>query len=147
MKNMSKLGIIVSTAAVFVMACSSFTSEKVRLPETKAIANTGAVAHGEISAEEFDKTIKGDKLTMVDFYTTWCGPCKRMAPTIQKIKEEYANVIHVLKIDAEAQADIASRYNLEGYPTVIFFKKGQIVHNALGLQTYEQLIAVVNKHK
>ena len=61
---------------------------------------------GPISVEEFDKIIGGDKLVMVDFYTTWCGPCKRMAPFIQQIKEQHSNTVIVLKVDTEA-ADLS----------------------------------------
>ncbi len=102
---------------------------------------------GPISVEEFDKIIGGDKLVMVDFYTTWCGPCKRMAPFIQQIKEQHSNTVIVLKVDAEAQMNIADRYRLEGYPTVIFFKKGQVIGRSLGYTDYDGLMNLVNKFK
>lgn len=102
---------------------------------------------GIIPVAEFDKTIKGDKLSMVDFYTTWCGPCKRMAPSVQRIKSEMKDVVNVMQVDAEAQADISGRYRIEAYPTLVFFKKGQVVGNVVGLQSYEQIVEFVNKLK
>lgn len=89
---------------------------------------------GPITEKQFDATIAGNKLVMVDFYTTWCGPCKKMAPFVQQIRENRGKDVIVLKVDAEAQATIADRYRLEGYPTVMFFKNGQVIGRALGFQ-------------
>lgn len=150
------LGVLaaVCIGAYALNACSSGSKhvssdeQPVDLNATKTVESSNVAQEGGIiPVADFDKTIKGEKLTMVDFYTTWCGPCKRMAPSVLKIKSEMANVVTVYQIDAEAQADIAGRYNLEGYPTVIFFKKGQVVGNIIGLHTYEQLVEFVNKLK
>lgn len=100
-----------------------------------------------VTVAEFDKTIKEAKLTMVDFYTTWCGPCKRMAPFVRQVKAEMADVVNVMQVDAEAQAEIANRYNLEAYPTLIFFKKGQIVGTVIGGKTHDELVDLVNRLK
>ncbi len=100
-----------------------------------------------ITEKSFDDAIKGDKLVMVDFYTTWCGPCKKMAPFVHQLREIRPNDVIVLQVDAEAQASIADRYRLEGYPTVIFFKRGQVVGRVLGYQTYESLSGFVDRFK
>ncbi|GDX50447.1 hypothetical protein LBMAG26_13060 [Bacteroidota bacterium] len=100
-----------------------------------------------ITEKSFDAAIAGDKLVMVDFYTTWCGPCKKMAPFIQQLRATRSKDVVVLQIDAEAQASIADRYRLEGYPTVIFFKRGQVVGRVLGYQTYENLSGLVDRFK
>lgn len=102
---------------------------------------------GTITEKQFDATIAGNKLVMVDFYTTWCGPCKKMAPFVQQIRENRGKDVIVLKVDAEAQATIADRYRLEGYPTVMFFKNGQVIGRALGFQTYENLSGFVDRFK
>jgi thioredoxin 1 len=100
-----------------------------------------------ITEKSFDAAIAGDKLVMVDFYTTWCGPCKKMAPFVQQVRETRSKDVIVLQVDAEAQAGIADRYRLEGYPTVIFFKRGQVVGRVLGYQTYENLSGLVDRFK
>jgi thioredoxin len=100
-----------------------------------------------VTEKSFDKVISGDKLVMVDFYTTWCGPCKKMAPFVHQLREIRPNDVIVLQVDAEAQASIADRYRLEGYPTVIFFKRGQVVGRVLGYQTYESLSGFVDRFK
>jgi thioredoxin 1 len=105
-------------------------------------------SHGTVVTEKsFDAAIAGDKLVMVDFYTTWCGPCKKMAPFVQQVRETRSKDVVVLQVDAEAQATIADRYRLEGYPTVIFFKRGQVVGRVLGYQTYENLSGLVDRFK
>lgn len=104
-------------------------------------------AKDSMSITEFDKLIAGNKLVMVDFYAVWCGPCKRMAPFVEQVKEEKKKDVTVLSIDAEEQADISSRYRLEGYPTLIFFKKGQVVANAIGYHTKEQMLELIEKFK
>lgn len=124
------------------------TNEEVHAPMTSTTQEVSKEDHGGmISKDSFDKVIAGNKLTMVDFYTTWCGPCKMMAPFVQQIKVENADIVNVIQVDAEAQLDIASRYNIQGYPTLIFFKGGQIVFEALGGRGKADLLALVNKYK
>jgi thioredoxin 1 len=101
---------------------------------------------GPISVTAFDNLIAGDKLTMVDFYTTWCGPCKMMAPHVVKLKETKSDIVNVLQIDAEAQMEISGRYNITAYPTILFFKKGQVINTVVGAKDYEQLLAEVQKY-
>lgn len=108
---------------------------------------TAAGHHEPITEKSFDAAIGGSKLVMVDFYTTWCGPCKKMAPFVQQISENRAKDVTVLQVDAEAMAGIADRYRLEGYPTVIFFKNGQVIGRVLGYQTYENLNGFVERFK
>jgi thioredoxin 1 len=97
-------------------------------------------------AQFFDAKIAENKLTVVDFYTTWCGPCKRMEPFIKQVKAENSD-INVLQVDAEAYMEISQRYNLEGYPTLIFFKGGQVVDRALGYMDKEGIMQFVNRLK
>lgn len=132
-----------------VLACNQ--GEKGNLPADEqpvdlTVKGPGKGGHdGSISIKEFDDMIAGDKLTMVDFYTTWCGPCKVMAPYVVKLKETNSDMVNVLQIDAEAQMEISGRYNIQGYPTVMFFKKGQVVNSMLGVRTYDQLLAEVKR--
>lgn len=100
-----------------------------------------------LTRESFMNIIAEEKLTMVDFYTTWCGPCKMMDPFVKEIKEENSDIVNVLQVDAEAQFDIASQYDIQGYPTVIFFKNGQLVHRAMGAMPKEELLRLVNQFK
>ncbi|MBL7811970.1 MAG: redoxin family protein [Bacteroidetes bacterium] len=151
MKNpILKTGMAVAAlAGVYVLYACNQRSEEVVNDEpaqTTAATADNSVAHdGPITLAEFDKTIKGKKLVMVDFYTTWCGPCKRMAPFIARLKTEKADSVIVLSVDAEAQPEISGRYNLEGYPTVICFKNGSVLANIIGYQDYPNLLRVMRQ--
>jgi len=109
--------------------------------------SSDSTANEKLSLDQFLVEIGKEKLTMVDFYTTWCGPCKQMAPFIEEIKMENKDVVNVLKVDAEDQIDIASKYNISGYPTLIFFKNGVVVHESLGGRSKEDLLALINQFK
>ncbi len=109
--------------------------------------SSGSNSSEKLTLDQFLVEIGKEKLTMVDFYTTWCGPCKQMAPIIEEIKKENKDIVNVLKVDAEAQVDIASKYNISGYPTLIFFKNGAVVHESLGGRSKEDLILLINKFK
>lgn len=97
----------------------------------------------EFTAADFDEAIMGDKLVLVDFFTTWCGPCKLMAPDIERIKIEMADKVIVIKVDCEAYPDLATRYQVSGYPTVSFFRKGQVLRALFGRQSYDELAMAV----
>lgn len=135
------------TASYTLYACQGNTSDThddgVEILEEK---EEPASVEG-IPIKDFEKLIAGNKLVMVDFYAVWCGPCKRMAPFVEQVKEEKKDVVTVLSIDAEAQPEISSHYNLEGYPTLIFFKKGQVVANAIGYHDKTQILNLINKFK
>jgi thioredoxin len=100
----------------------------------------------EVSTEDFLETIAQDKLTMVDFYTTWCGPCKQMDPHVKKVKEEHQE-FNIIQVDAEAQMSIAGRYNIRAYPTVMLFKKGEVVFRSEGALNEEQILSLLNQYK
>ncbi|MBC7425722.1 MAG: thioredoxin family protein [Bacteroidia bacterium] len=117
--------------------------------QSSSVAESGNTPSKTLVVEQnyFDKTISNNKLTLVDFYTTWCGPCKKMAPFIEKIKTDRVGDVTVLSVDAENETNISSRYSIEGYPTIIFFKNGVIVHRELGYRNLEELTALVEKFK
>ncbi len=148
-KNIFRLLTMLSilAASYTLYACQSNTADT---HEEGVVMNETATeqpAASGIPVKEFDRLIAGDKLVMVDFYAVWCGPCKRMAPFVEQVKEEKKDVVTVLSIDAEAQPEISGRYNLEGYPTLIFFKKGQVVANAIGYHDKAQILTLINKFK
>jgi len=124
---------------------TAITPESISATPVETVANSDD--HKKLTLEEFNKEISSEKLSMVDFYTTWCGPCKQMAPFVAEIKAEKSDIVNVIKVDAEAQLDISSKYNLEGYPTIIFFKKGEVIFKQLGALDKDGLLQLVNKYK
>ena len=145
---------IVLGTTMVLGSCTGNTTESEEFVTENAItetANTEAMSSETEPAQSpaqffFDAKIAENKLTVVDFYTTWCGPCKRMEPFIKEVKAENSD-INVLQVDAEAYMEISQRYNLEGYPTLIFFKGGQVVDRALGYMDKEGIMQFVNRLK
>lgn len=77
------------------------------------------------TAENFDALIRDNKLVLVDFFATWCGPCKMIAPFIEEVAEEYEGKAVVAKIDVDEAQEIAAEYGISSIPTVILFKDGR----------------------
>jgi thioredoxin 1 len=82
--------------------------------------------------ETFNEIINGDKPVLVDFFATWCGPCKAMSPIVESIGKELQGTVRVLKIDVDKNQAIASQYQVQAVPTFIIFKKGKLVWRNAG---------------
>lgn len=82
----------------------------------------------------------GDKPCIIDFYTTWCGPCKRLAPILEELSKEYSGKIYIYKVDAEKERELAYLFGVHSYPTLVFCPMNDNPQIALGLQPKEQLI-------
>ena len=92
------------------------------------------------TSANFDAEVLGPSMpVLVDFFATWCGPCKMMAPAIEKLAEEYEGKAVVGKLDVEESMDIAGRYGVMNIPTLIVFKNGEIVSKFVGLQNKNEL--------
>ncbi|XP_005177432.1 thioredoxin-2 [Musca domestica] len=99
------------------------------------------------SKSDFDQQLEnaGDKLVVVDFFATWCGPCKMIAPRLQELSNEYADKIVVIKVDVDECEDVAMEYNISSMPTFLFIKKKQELEKFAGANA-EKLLATIQKH-
>lgn len=96
------------------------------------------------NVNEFDSIIsKGSVL--VDFYATWCGPCKMLSPVLEEIEEEKAISAIIVKVDVDELGDVAMRYGIQAVPTIILFKDGLPVAKTMGYQSKESIIEFVQK--
>jgi thioredoxin 1 len=82
---------------------------------------------------KFHEIIKAEVPTLVDFYATWCGPCRSMEPVLEKLKHEMGSEVRILKIDVDKNADIADKFKIRGVPTFILFKAGEIQWRTSGV--------------
>ena len=96
------------------------------------------------TSENFEQAVLGASLpVIVDFSATWCGPCKMMAPVLEKLAEEYSGKVLIGKLDVEENMDIAMKYRVMNVPTLLIFKDGKILNTMVGLQNGNTLKKVI----
>lgn len=95
-----------------------------------------------VTKETFaQEVLQADKTVLVDFFATWCGPCKMVAPIVKQLADE--GKAKVCKIDVDEQPELAMQFGVDSIPTLLVFKGGQLVNRAVGFRTKEQLEAIL----
>ena len=92
----------------------------------------------------FDSLLESEKLIIVDFWATWCGPCRMLSPLLDEIEEEMSDKITVVKVNVDDADEIAMRYRIMSIPTLLFFKNGQIVDKTVGAMPKSTLVDKIN---
>ena len=99
----------------------------------------------ELDSGNFNEEINNtEKLVLVDFYATWCGPCKMLAPVVSEIAEQYKDKLEVYKVNIDENQELALKYDIMSIPTLMFFKNGEVVNTSVGFRSKSELKDTIN---
>lgn len=99
----------------------------------------------KVTYADFDSKVESG-VQLVDFWATWCGPCKMIAPVLEELAADYEGKADILKLDVDENPSTAAKYEVMSIPTLIVFKDGQPVDKVVGFQPKENLAEVLDKH-
>ena len=106
----------------------------------------GGILMKIIHKDEFASTI-ANGVVLVDFFATWCGPCKMLSPVLEEIENELGDEVTIVKVDVDQDGDLAAQFGIMSVPTMIIFKDGQPVRQIQGFQPKPQLLAAIQAVK
>lgn len=100
-----------------------------------------------VSDDSFAAEIEGHKgLAMIDFWATWCAPCRMIAPIVEQLAADYDGKVKVAKLDVDSNQKTAMKFNVRSIPTILFFKDGALVDQVVGAVPRTALVAKIDQH-
>ena len=99
-----------------------------------------------ITKENFDSLIADSKPTLVDFWASWCGPCRMVGPIIEELGGDYEGRAAVGKVNVDEQTELAERFKVMTIPTIMVFKNGEMVEKVVGVRAKKDFAAMLDKH-
>lgn len=100
----------------------------------------------EITGKNIEEILENNEMVILDFWATWCGPCRQITPVFEALSEENANIVFG-KVDADTQSDLAAKYGVRGIPTLLFIKNKEIVETTVGALPRTKLEAAITTLK
>ncbi|OSZ81964.1 hypothetical protein CAP35_01440 [Chitinophagaceae bacterium IBVUCB1] len=107
----------------------------------------GATKAAGMTQQDFDGLLNTDKIVLVDFFATWCGPCKKMEPYLNEISKDMAATVNVARIDADIHSSLATQLHVDALPTVFIYKNKQLMWHHVGFVSKEDMIAKLKSIK
>jgi thioredoxin len=114
--------------------------------------NTPAIENNKEHPAEFtdanfkSKVLSSDKLSVVDFWATWCGPCRAMGPVIEDLSKEYKGKVNIGKVNVDENPNVTSSYGITSIPTILFIKNGKVVDKIVGAYPKSYVVKKIKKH-
>lgn len=143
--NMKKIIVILLTIGAFLASCSAKQPNKNKEEMVKHLDKTeflSKIADYEKSPNEWK--FVGERPAIVDFYATWCGPCKQLAPIIESLAVKYDGKVDFYKIDVDAQPELATLFGIKSIPTLLVIPKSGTPQIIQGVQSEESLDKLIN---
>lgn len=99
----------------------------------------------KLNDKNFEETIKNKDLVLVDFYATWCGPCKMQSEVLEKISSSRSVNCEIVKVNVDEAEELALKYEIDAIPTIMIFKKGVLMQKTVGFTEESKLISMLEK--
>jgi thioredoxin 1 len=133
-----------ATAIIAVIVYATlFTNCSKQESSTGQTGTQGAAPVLVLNDSNFDSQVQSG-VVLVDFWATWCGPCKAQGPIVEQVAKQVAGKAKVAKLDVDSAPTIAKRFNIEAIPTLVLFKNGKPVKQFVGLTNADKLIAAIS---
>lgn len=94
--------------------------------------------------ETFNDIISSDQLVLVDFFATWCQPCKMMHPILEQLKAAVGDKLRIIKVDVDKHNEIAAQYRIQSVPTLMLFRNGEVLYRNSGMMDKAELMALLD---
>ena len=133
---------------IIALALGSFINSLMALEQSpgQETASIGSPLVIQGSDKNFkQEVLESDKPVLVDFFATWCGPCKMMAPVVDQLAKEYEGRVKVVKIDTDKSPECSETYQIQAIPAFIVFKNGRVVQQIVGAAPKEELVSALDK--
>ncbi len=101
----------------------------------------------QINSDNFEQIISSDKLVIIDFWATWCGPCRALSPIMDELSEEYKDEVVIAKCETDENGDIAAQFGVRNIPMLVFMKNGEVMDTLVGLQRKGDLVKKIDELK
>ena len=102
-----------------------------------------------VNKNEFKELLSNKKIVLVDFFATWCGPCKMLAPVLEELHDDFKDdeLVVITKVDVDEEQELLNKYRITSVPTLLLFKEGELVDKAIGYRSKNQLADMINAQK